>query len=66
MDRREFLRNGARTLIVAGLGIMSGVFVYRNYTTEETCTFDNMCKDCKSVDSCNKPEGLKYKKEMNK
>ncbi len=62
MDRRDFLRNGARTLIVAGLGIMSGVFVYRNYTTEETCIFKNMCKDCNSLEKCTLPEGVKYKK----
>ncbi|WP_372751387.1 hypothetical protein [Labilibaculum sp.] len=65
MDRREFLRNGARTLIVAGLGIMSGVLVYRKYTTESTCE-DNMCKDCSSLKSCKLPEGVNYKNKVSR
>ncbi len=63
MDRRDFLRNGMRSLILGGLAVMSGVFIYRNNTTEETCTFKNMCKDCKSLEGCTLPEGLKYKQD---
>jgi hypothetical protein len=64
MERRDFLRNGLRGLIIAALAAISGVFIYRNYTTEENCEFTHPCKDCKSLKSCKKPEGLKYKKDQ--
>ena len=62
IDRREFIRNGMRSLIIAGLGVMSGVFVYRNYNSEnETCNFDFLCRDCSKLSECRLPEGVKFK-----
>lgn len=66
MERRDFLRSGLRGVIIAVLAAISGVFIYRNYTTQETCEFTHPCKDCKSLNSCSKPEGLKYKKDQKK
>lgn len=63
MNRRDFLRNGTRGLIVTALAAMSGVLIYRNNTTEQTCTFNRLCKDCKSLSKCNLPEGLTYKNQ---
>ena len=64
MERRDFLRSGLRGLIIAGLAAISGVFVYRNYTTQETCEFTTPCQDCKSLKNCQKPEGIKYKRDQ--
>ncbi|MDQ2178032.1 MULTISPECIES: hypothetical protein [Marinifilum] len=64
MERRDFLRSGLRGLIIAGLAAISGVFVYRNYTTKETCEFTTPCQDCKQLKSCKKPEGLKFKRDQ--
>jgi hypothetical protein len=64
MERRDFLRSGLRGLIIAALAAISGVFIYRNYTTKETCEFTHPCQDCKSLNKCQKPEGLKYKRDQ--
>lgn len=64
MDRRDFLRNVARVSILTGLGIVSGVLLFRDKDTEN-CDYDFVCGNCKRLKSCKLPESEKFK-ELNR
>ncbi|BAX82113.1 hypothetical protein [Labilibaculum antarcticum] len=67
INRREFLRNGFRGLLLGGLAVMSGTLILRNYGGEEaSCDFDFLCQGCDKLKACRLPEGEKFRTKVSK
>lgn len=62
MDRRQFMINSGRLLMLAGLAVVGGISVFKNRNAvQENCRFNNICKTCKELKNCNLPQSLEYK-----
>jgi hypothetical protein len=63
MDRRKFIVNSGRYLLLTSLAAVGGISIFkRKDANAEECRFDNFCKTCKEVKSCSLPQALEYKK----
>jgi hypothetical protein len=60
MERRDFLKNIARGSILTGLGVITGVLLFRDRDAEN-CDQNFVCESCKRLKSCKLPEAAKYK-----
>ena len=62
-DRREFLRGGARYVLLAGLAAVSAALVKRRSATlpGQTCINQGICRGCGAVGDCGLPQALSFK-----
>jgi hypothetical protein len=62
LNRRKFISGGIRGSILAGLGIMSGVFFLRSKNESgEKCEIDFVCQNCSKLKHCGLQEAKDYK-----
>jgi hypothetical protein len=66
MDRRKFLSSVGRGTILSGLAAITGVLIFRDSKGNDQCTYDFVCKECKSLKSCVQPEAIILKRKKNK
>jgi hypothetical protein len=60
MNRREFLGNVLRNIILSGILVVTGYLLFKE-KNEESCDFDFLCKNCKKLNTCTLPESIKFK-----
>jgi hypothetical protein len=62
--RREFFRACLRYPVLIGLGAISGVLVLRGLHSSGVvpCIKSRVCKGCKLLDNCDKPQAAQAKK----
>jgi len=60
MERRDFIKTVVRNLILSGIVLMVGYFLFKE-KGKETCNYDFLCKNCKKLNSCSLPESVKFK-----
>jgi hypothetical protein len=61
--RREFLRDGARYALLAGLAAVSGLLAKRRSGAlpGQTCINHSICRGCNVVGRCGLPQALSFK-----
>ncbi len=62
MDRRNFLSAVVRGGILAGLTATSGYLLLRKGGNSFEC--NSICKGCKTLPICSKPEAIEVKQEI--
>lgn len=67
MDRKKFILIFTRTLILAAITAMTGLFIFKNNKGEGklACNISPACKSCKQLSSCTKPEAIEYAQNSN-
>jgi hypothetical protein len=64
MDRKEFIRDSGRWIILSLLTIFTAGFVLRRrISLEDTCSISGQCRGCSSLSYCNLPEAIKLRKD---
>jgi hypothetical protein len=63
MNRRKFLWSVGRGTILIGLAAITGVLIFRDSKGKDQCTYDFVCKECKSLKSCVQPEAIIFKRK---
>lgn len=67
MERRVFVKNIGRGIVLSGLIGLSGAILFKGGEDEAgVCDYDFICNNCKKKSKCKLPEAEKYKKEKNK
>ncbi len=66
MDRRKFLSSIGRGTILTGLAGITGILVHKNSKTQDQCSFDFVCRDCRNLNSCIQPEAIIFKRNKEK
>lgn len=61
MDRRDFIKEISRNLVLVGVVATSGYLLLKPDTGEE-CNFDFICKNCRQLKNCSLPEADDFKK----
>jgi hypothetical protein len=61
--RREFLRDGARYALLAGLAAASASLAARRGSTlpNQTCVNRGICRGCDALPACGLPQALSFK-----
>jgi len=64
--RRDFLRDGMRTVLLSGIGFM-GLFLgwkgYSNSGKESSCLVNLPCRGCSRLSGCREPKALDVKQK---
>ena len=62
MDRRNFIHGAARGGLLAILGVVTGVLVFRKQVTlQDECLENFQCRNCTKLSSCELPEASNTK-----
>jgi hypothetical protein len=64
--RRDFLRDGMRTILLSGLGFMGLFFGWKGFSTsgnESSCFVDLPCQGCSRFSGCQYPRALDVKQK---
>jgi hypothetical protein len=63
MDRREFIRNSGRWIILSLLIAGAGRFIFRNRASSQNeCKTNVYCNKCGFAASCTLPQAIKFRK----
>lgn len=62
-DRRDFLRNGLRVALIAGMAAVFGTMARRGSLRlpGQTCTGDGLCRACAEAEGCGLPQALSFR-----
>jgi hypothetical protein len=67
-SRREFIRDGLRTVVFGGIVTLSAVFIGRTYSKDHdslTCKVNIPCRDCSRLGYCEDPKAVDLKRTQN-
>jgi hypothetical protein len=67
MNRRDFLRNAGRTVIIAGFTGFGFFLLKRNRIVRNEnlkCTDNALCRECIEIDVCTLPQALSIRSEV--
>ncbi len=62
MNRKKFIEQTTRGLLLGGMALVSLFFVKRSQLTLDSCDNSFLCKNCKRLDKCQLPEAKNIKK----
>ncbi|MCP4724999.1 MAG: hypothetical protein GY863_08190 [bacterium] len=65
-NRREFLKNGIRTLVLGGIITVSGILGWRKTKSPENeniCTIELPCRSCSVFDNCIDQKAVELKQD---
>jgi len=66
--RREFLKDGLRTVLFGGFiftSVVLGSKKYRDKDSASTCPVNLPCNNCSKLKNCEKPKAMHLKQEQN-
>ena len=67
-SRREFIKDGLRTVICGGIVTLSAVLIGRTYSKNHnslTCKVDIPCGDCSELGCCEDPKAVNLRRTQN-
>ncbi len=64
LNRRNFITTLIRSFVLLSIAIMSGFFIFREENNSESCEFNFICRNCKKLRACNKPEADNFKQKL--
>jgi len=63
MNRKEFIKTGGRFLILGGMAATTGYLV-ANQKVDTTCSVSPACQKCGQFSSCELPQAIDNKKDV--
>jgi hypothetical protein len=66
VSRREFLKNGARTILFGGFVFMSVLLGKRKFSGSDqtSCQIELPCRNCSRIPGCENPKAVEFRSEL--